>query len=175
MSRRAIELLDNPNGFFIMAEGGKIDWACHANDAAASIHDTLAFDEAIAKAVKFYEKRPQETLIIVTGDHETGGMAIGFAGTQYSSFVDKIQRQKMSYIEFNKRTGNNTRRLTHVADAKLEDILPLIKEAFGLYVMPARRRRPWKKLSRMGEAEDVSTLRKRPQRTLGRELGTAWL
>ena len=77
-------MLDNPNGFFMMVEGGKIDWACHANDAASSIMDTLALDEAVARAVSFYEKHPMETLIVVTGDHETGGMTIGFAGTQYS-------------------------------------------------------------------------------------------
>lgn len=86
-----------------MIEGGKIDWACHANDAAASIHDTLAMDAAVAEAVEFYKKHAGETLIIVTGDHETGGMTIGFAGTQYASFVDKIRNQKMSYIEFGKK------------------------------------------------------------------------
>ena len=102
---KGIELLDNPNGFFMMVEGGKIDWACHANDAASSIRDTLALDEAVARAVSFYEKHPTETLIVVTGDHETGGMTIGFAGTQYSSFMDKIQYQKMSYIEFRQKTG----------------------------------------------------------------------
>ncbi len=152
---KGIELLDNPNGFFIMAEGGKIDWACHANDAAASIHDTLAFDEAIAKAVNFYEKRPQETLIIVTGDHETGGMAIGFAGTQYSCFVDKLQRQKMSYIELNKRL--EAYKNTHtVADAKFEDILPLIKEGFGLYVMTAEEKTMLEKTVADGKASDAS-------------------
>jgi len=57
----------------------------------------------VAVAVEFYRKHPKETLIVVTGDHETGGMTIGFAGTQYSSFVDKIQYQKMSYIEFDKK------------------------------------------------------------------------
>ncbi len=133
---KGIELLDNRNGFFIMAEGGKIDWACHANDAAASIRDTLAFDEAVARAVKFYEKHPQETLIVVTGDHETGGMTIGFAGTQYSSFVDKIQNQKLSYIEFDKKLEDYKKTHT-VADAKFEDILPLIQEGFGLFVMNA--------------------------------------
>ena len=152
---KGIELLENPNGFFIMAEGGKIDWACHANDAASSIHDTLAFDEAVARAVKFYEKRPEETLIIVTGDHETGGMAIGFAGTQYSSFVDKIQRQKMSYIEFNKKleTYKNTHTL---ADAKFEDLLPLIKEGFGLYVMTAEEKADLEKAVTDGQVKEAS-------------------
>ena len=53
---KAIELLDNPNGFFIMVEGGKIDWACHANAAAASIHDTLAMDKAIGTSCHFFKE-----------------------------------------------------------------------------------------------------------------------
>jgi alkaline phosphatase len=53
---KGIELLDNKNGFFFAVESGKIDWACHANDAAASIGDTLAFDRAIARAVEFQKK-----------------------------------------------------------------------------------------------------------------------
>jgi alkaline phosphatase len=52
---KAIELLDNRKGFFIMVEGGNIDWACHANDATASILDTFAFDEAVQEAVDFYQ------------------------------------------------------------------------------------------------------------------------
>ncbi len=63
-----------------MVEGGKIDWACHANDAAAFIQNTIAFDNSIAKAVEFAKKHPEETLIVVTGDHECGGLTLGFAG-----------------------------------------------------------------------------------------------
>ncbi len=69
---KGIELLDNDEGFFMMVEGGKIDWACHANDAAASIHNTLAFDNAVKEAIEFYNAHPDDTIIIVTGDHETG-------------------------------------------------------------------------------------------------------
>ncbi len=58
---KGIELLDNPKGFFFAIESGKIDWACHANDAAASINDTLAFDRAIMRAVEFQKKHPTET------------------------------------------------------------------------------------------------------------------
>jgi alkaline phosphatase len=68
-------------GFFIMVEGGKIDWACHANDAVATIGDMLDFDNAVGVALDFYKKHPHETLIVVTGDHETGGMTIGHATT----------------------------------------------------------------------------------------------
>ncbi|MED9967504.1 MAG: alkaline phosphatase [Blautia sp.] len=97
---KGIEVLDNENGFFMMCEGGKIDWACHANDAAATITDTIAMDEAVGKAVEFYNEHPDETLILVTGDHETGGLTIGFAGTDYDTFLSNISNQKISYAKF---------------------------------------------------------------------------
>lgn len=97
---KGIEMLDNENGFFMMVEGGKIDWACHANDAAATITDTLALDEAVAKAVEFYQEHPDETLILVTGDHETGGLTIGYAGTDYDTFLTNFNNQKISYAKF---------------------------------------------------------------------------
>ncbi|MGH0053828.1 MAG: alkaline phosphatase, partial [Sphaerochaetaceae bacterium] len=53
--KKGIDVLDNEKGFFMMVESGKIDWACHANDAASEIRDLLAFDEAIQEAVKFAE------------------------------------------------------------------------------------------------------------------------
>lgn len=97
---KGIEVLDNDNGFFMMVEGGKIDWACHANDAAAAITDTIALDEAVGKAVEFYHEHPEETLILVTGDHETGGLTIGFAGTDYDTFLTNLSSQKISYAKF---------------------------------------------------------------------------
>ncbi|WP_346699224.1 alkaline phosphatase [Catenibacillus scindens] len=97
---KGIEMLDNDNGFFMMVEGGKIDWACHANDAAATISDTIAFDNAVAKAVEFYEEHPDETLILVTGDHETGGLTIGYAGTDYDTFLTNFNNQKLSFAKF---------------------------------------------------------------------------
>ena len=98
--QKGIEVLDNDTGFFMMCEGGKIDWACHANDAAATITDTVAMDEAVGKAVEFYNEHPDETLILVTGDHETGGLTIGFAGTDYDTFLANISNQKISYAKF---------------------------------------------------------------------------
>ncbi|MFA6507708.1 MAG: alkaline phosphatase, partial [Treponemataceae bacterium] len=131
-TKKGMELLsDDPDGFFMMVEGGKIDWACHANDAAAAIRDTLAFDAAIAEAVKFAEKHPEDTLIVVTGDHETGGMSIGFAGTQYSTFFDKVGTQKMSYVAFDAKVLKPYKASTPKENAKLEDLAPAIKDAFG--------------------------------------------
>lgn len=129
---KGIELLDNPKGFFLMVESGKIDWACHANDAAASIGDTIEFDRAIAKAVEFQKKHPNDTLIVVTGDHETGGMSIGFAGTQYSTAFEKIALQKGSYIAFDTAILGSYKKMHTAADAMLSDIQPEIEKFFGI-------------------------------------------
>ncbi|MFT9494817.1 alkaline phosphatase [Anaerosolibacter sp.] len=129
--RKGIEVLDNSKGYFMMVESGKIDWACHANDATASIKDTIEFNNAIMEAYKVYEKYPNDTLIVVTGDHETGGMTIGFAGTAYSTFFNKLEKQTMSYDEFN-TIVSDYRKSTKVEDQKLADLLPQIEKAFGL-------------------------------------------
>jgi len=97
---KGVEMLNNPEGFFLMVEGGKIDWACHANDGAAAIHNTLAFDEAVKVAMEFYNAHPKETLIVVTGDHECGGLTLGFAGTKYASHFDVLGKQKVSFQKF---------------------------------------------------------------------------
>ncbi len=129
---KGIELLDNPRGFFFAVESGKIDWACHANDAAASIGDTIAFDKAIAKAIEFQKAHPKDTLIVVTGDHETGGMSIGFAGTKYSTFFEKVSLQKGSYVAFNDTVLTPYKKSHTAANGKLEDLLPSIQSWFGI-------------------------------------------
>jgi len=80
LTAKGIEVLAaQEKPFFMMVEGGRIDYAAHCNDAAGTIWDTLALDEAIAKAYEFYKKHPEETLIVVAADHETGGMAMGIS------------------------------------------------------------------------------------------------
>lgn len=76
VTAKAIAALDNPEGFFLMVEGGQIDWSCHFNCPAGTIAETLDFNEVVQVAYAFYEKHPADTLIIVTADHETGGLAI---------------------------------------------------------------------------------------------------
>ncbi|MBF0202595.1 MAG: alkaline phosphatase, partial [Desulfamplus sp.] len=129
-TQKGIELLYNDKGFFMMVEAGKIDWACHANDAAAAIKDTLAFDRAVEKAYAFYKNHPDDTLIVVTGDHECGGMSIGFAGTKYETYFHLLKHQKVSFTKFDqtvvkalKESGNNP---------SFEDIKADITENFGL-------------------------------------------
>jgi alkaline phosphatase len=76
MTEKTLQVLSrNPRGFFAMIEGGRIDHAAHRNDAAGTIQDMLAFDEAVGVALAFARKNP-DTLVIVTADHETGGMAL---------------------------------------------------------------------------------------------------
>ncbi|NDV18926.1 alkaline phosphatase [Pseudodesulfovibrio sp. JC047] len=125
---KAIEMLDNDDGFFLMVEGGKIDWACHANDATASILNTIAFDASVQQALAFYEKHPDETVIVVTGDHECGGLTLGFAGTKYGSHFDILSQQKVSFQKFTdeifaefKKTGGG-----------FEAFKPVVTENFGL-------------------------------------------
>ena len=132
---KGIELLsDNAKGFFMMVEAGKIDWACHANDAGASIQDTLALDAAVGKALEFQAKHPKDTLIIVTGDHETGGMTLGFAGTQYSTAFEKIGKQKISFQKFSDEVlkAYKEKAKAAPAEAKFSDIYPVLAEDFGL-------------------------------------------
>jgi Alkaline phosphatase len=89
----AVTVLErNPKGFFLMAEGGLIDWTAHSQDLAGTIFEVLDFDQAIAVADAFYAKHPDETLIVVTADHETGGLALGAKGYQYDlTVIDKIK------------------------------------------------------------------------------------
>ncbi len=103
-TEKGIKLMQsNDEGFFMMVEGGKIDWACHANDARAAIEDTIAFDDAIAEAVRFANQHPAETLIVVTGDHECGGMTLGFAGTAYETYYEKMAAQTIAYDDFDSK------------------------------------------------------------------------
>ena len=97
---KGIEVLDNDKGFFMMCEGGKIDWAGHANDAASSINDTMALADAVQVAIDFAKDHADETLILVTGDHETGGLTIGFAGTDYDTYLTLLENQKISFQKF---------------------------------------------------------------------------
>ena len=77
ITRQALRLLClDEDGFFLMVEGGRIDYAAHNNDALGVIYDTLAFDNVVKVALDFYEAHPYETLIITTADHETGGLTL---------------------------------------------------------------------------------------------------
>ena len=127
-TRKGIEILDNPNGFFFMIEGGEIDHCGHANDAASNLREVLAMDDAVRVAMDFYEKHKDETLVIITGDHETGGMTMGFAGTGYNLYMERLANQKCSINKFREIVVKAKK---EKADFSFEDAKPLLTKYFN--------------------------------------------
>ena len=125
---KGIDVLMNDTGFFMMCEGGKIDWACHANDAASTINDTLALADAVQVAIDFAAEHPDETLILVTGDHETGGLTIGFAGTDYDTYLSMLENQTISFIQFDEQYVNAYKE----NGTSFEEAMADVEELFGL-------------------------------------------
>ncbi len=76
MTETALAILDNdPDGFFLMVEGGKIDWAGHDNNLPNIIGETIEFENAVRKILN-WAKAKNDTLLIITADHETGGLKV---------------------------------------------------------------------------------------------------
>lgn len=102
---------DLSKGFFLMVEGGKIDWACHSNDAATAFREVVDLNESIRQALQFYENHPDETLIVISADHETGGLVLGTGA--YALNLQALQYQRVSETAFTsilnslrRQTGN---------------------------------------------------------------------
>ncbi len=127
MASKALDLLDkNENGFFLMVEAGRIDHAAHHSDIAAVISDTLAFDEAVRVAYDFQKAHP-DTLLIITADHETGGLAVlpyGPTGEDYVGInLKAISEIKASYEKRNRELGQ---------DPAPENIKEVLKKYYGI-------------------------------------------
>lgn len=131
ITRSAINFLSKKpaEGFFLMVEGGRIDWACHSNDAATTIHEIIDFDNAIKTAYEFYSQHPDETLIVVTADHETGGFVLG-TGT-YDLNLQVLKHQKVSENGFT-RIVNKMRARTK-NQVSWEAIRQALKDNFGFW------------------------------------------
>ena len=109
MTRAGIGVLEqDPQGFFLMVEGGRIDHACHANDPAAALHDVLALDRAVAVAWEFYKAHPKETLILVVGDHETGGLGMGLDIQGYRLNLKALEPVRMVMVGRGRLRGPGT-------------------------------------------------------------------
>lgn len=79
MTEKALQLLEqNPKGFFLMVEAGQIDWAAHNNDAGGLLHEMLKFDDVIASVLAWAKNR-DDTLIVLTADHDTGGFGFSYS------------------------------------------------------------------------------------------------
>jgi len=120
----------NNKGFFLMVEGGMIDWACHANDAATAFREVIDMDEAIQIAYEFYKKHPKETLIVVTADHETGGMALGKTGG-YDMNLKVLEYQKQSPGVLSDRIKELRKQKEH--KVTWEEIKDILGETMGFW------------------------------------------
>ena len=131
ITRSAIDFLskDLSKGFFLMVEGGKIDWACHSNDAATAFREVQDLDKAIRQAYEFYKQHPDETLIVVTADHETGGIVLGTG--EYRLNLKALDNQKMSESGFTKVL--NTLRKKYKNNVPWESVKTALKENFGFW------------------------------------------
>ncbi len=102
MTRAALDRMkiNGRDRFFMMVEGGNIDYGGHANDGGTIIKEVLNFNDALKVAYDFYLEHPDETLIVVTADHETGGFALGNNSVGYDLHLQYIDYQKMSKDRF---------------------------------------------------------------------------
>jgi alkaline phosphatase len=119
MTEKALEVLKkNSQGFFLMVEGGQVDWVEHGNDVASVLHEMLEFDQAIGVVMSFANSNP-DTLVVVTADHDTGGLAIAYSKynppeplelpsgetwrTKYNfaekGIFEKMSKQKKSFLK----------------------------------------------------------------------------
>lgn len=129
VTEAAIKFLDNRKGFFLMIEGGNIDGAEHGHDAATAIHEVLDFNDAIQAAFDFYKKNPKETLIVVTADHETGGLALD---PDTPSDLSLLKYQRLSQ----ERTSGIFEKLVKSRAPEIlswEETKTFLKDYFGLW------------------------------------------
>jgi len=94
MTTRALELLENPQGFLLVVESGQIDWAAHHNDAGWLMAEMRRLDRVLETINDFVQKNPN-TLVLLTADHETGGF-----GFSYRKANDKQQREIQPSLDF---------------------------------------------------------------------------
>lgn len=119
-----------PEKFFLMVEGGNIDHALHANDGGTAIREINNFNDALRIAYDFYLEHPEETLIIVTADHDTGGMAMGNNTVKYSSNFGNLRYQHRSKEVFSEELKSM------LAEEKIptwEEMRSLLGQYLGLF------------------------------------------
>ena len=131
ITRAGINFLskNNEKGFFLMVEGGKIDWACHSNDGATALTEVQDFDNAIKVAYEFYEQHPEETLIVITADHETGGLSLGTGS--YDLNLQALKEQKVSENGFTSIL--NGLRKKYKNQVSWEVVKQALKDNFGFW------------------------------------------
>lgn len=163
ITEAAIDFLSaHHDKFFMMVEGGAIDWACHSNDAATVIKEVIEFDEALRVVYEFYLQHQDETLIVVTADHETGGLSM--ANSDYTLNLKILRNQKLSVDKLSDRLHE----LHKQAGRKMSWVMvkDVLRTELGFYdtvdITPeedAQLQAQFKTMKR-GKAKDVRTLYK---------------
>ena len=132
ITESAIDFLMKENakkGFYLMIEGGKIDWASHANDAASMVYELEDMDNAVKVAYEFYKKHPKETLIVITADHETGGLSMGRSSGGYTLNLKALSYQKQSIDVLSKYITD----LRKEGKTSWEDVKALLADKMGFW------------------------------------------
>ncbi len=143
ITRGAIDYLfqKSNRGFFLMVEGGKIDWACHSNDGATMVKEVMDFSDAVEVVLEFYRQHPKETLIIVTADHETGGVGLGTRGYELNLKLLSLQQHSLDIL------SNRLINLRENREGKVtwEEVKEVFSEELGF----------WSKIEIMKEEEEA--------------------
>ena len=166
----------------MMAEGGKIDYSGHGNDPATNIHEVMDLDNAIKVAYQFYLQHPDETLIVVTADHETGGMALGKEDSfelqllQYQTCSSDVLSQQLTRLR-----EENGAKLTWA------QVKNLLSKLTGLYAAieldkdeDASLQEAFKQMMRKQSSvktlyEDINLLAARAKAILSDKAGVGWV
>ena len=115
------------DGFFFEIEGGMIDWACHRNDIGNAINEVLDLDKAVKVAYEFYEQHPDETIIVITADHETGGLVMGKGPYEIHTDLLRFQHKSIDELKWilNEQYKKNPKKFNWAAVEKV------LKEQMG--------------------------------------------
>jgi alkaline phosphatase len=116
MLKYGLDFIGDEKPFFVMCEQGTIDWAAHLNRVLPMVNAVIEFDDAIKVAYDFYLEHPDETLIVVTADHGTGGVALGAGGWGRDQiFWDKIEQSWNENGQCNDLDGETNKALNDAA------------------------------------------------------------
>lgn len=120
---------NHPDAFFMMIEGGRIDYGAHARDAVTMFHETNDMAKAVDVALDVYRQHPDETLILVTSDHETGGFTLG-CGDSYAIHPEYLLWQTTSKNEITKMLGKLRGK---GVKPEWEDARDILRKTLGLW------------------------------------------
>jgi alkaline phosphatase len=133
MTMKAIEVLSSePKGFFLLVEGSQVDQSDHANDPVGMISDFLAFDNAVHVATDF-AKRDGRTLVLAFPDHDTGGMSLGFKGTDtsypktsYQALIAPLKKATLTGIGIGETLVNTQ------SQNETQEVIDIMKQYYGV-------------------------------------------